>query len=93
LLVEAGGRENYRWLDRILVVDAPPQVQLDRLLRRDGIDLALAQQMLAAQASRGQRLAVADDVIVNDGSREALAAHVEALDRHYRLLAASMPSP
>lgn len=93
LLVEAGGRENYRWLDRILVVDAPPQVQLDRLLRRDGIDLALAQQMLAAQASRDQRLAVADDVIVNDGSREALAAHVEALDRHYRLLAASMPSP
>jgi dephospho-CoA kinase len=93
LLIEAGGRENYRWLDRILVVDAPPQVQLDRLLRRDGIDLALAQQMLAAQASRGQRLAVADDVIVNDGSREALAAHVEALDRHYRLLAASKRAP
>ena len=89
LLAEAGGRESYRWLDRVLVVDAPPQVQLDRLLQRDGIDLALAQRMLAAQASRGQRLAIADDVIVNDGSREALAAHVESLDRHYRLLAAS----
>jgi dephospho-CoA kinase len=89
LLAEAGGRESYRWLDRVLVVDAPPQVQLDRLLQRDGIDLALAQRMLAAQASRSQRLAIADDVIVNDGSREALAAHVESLDRHYRLLAAS----
>ena len=89
LLAEAGGRESYRWLDRVLVVDAPPQVQLDRLLQRDGIDLALAQRMLAAQASRGQRLAIADDVIVNDGSREALVAHVESLDRHYRLLAAS----
>jgi dephospho-CoA kinase len=87
LLAEGGGREHYPWLDRILVVDVPPGIQLTRLLQRDGIDAALAQRMVAAQASRGQRLAIADDVIVNDGSLEALGAHVEKLDALYRKLA------
>jgi dephospho-CoA kinase len=87
LLAEGGGRAAYPWLDRILVVDVPPGVQLARLLQRDGIDDALAARMVAAQASRAQRLAIADDVIVNDGSLEALATHVAALDRRYRALA------
>jgi dephospho-CoA kinase len=87
LLAEGGGRAHYPWLDRILVVDVPPGIQLTRLLQRDGIDAALAQRMVAAQASRGQRLAIADDVIVNDGSLEALGAHVEKLDALYRKLA------
>jgi dephospho-CoA kinase len=43
--------------------------------------------MVAAQASRGQRLAIADDVIVNDGTLEALGTHVEKLDALYRALA------
>ena len=89
LLAEGGGREHYPWLARILVVDVSQGIQLTRLLQRDGIDPALAQRMVAAQASREQRLAIADDVIVNDGSLEALATHVEALDRHYRVLAAA----
>jgi dephospho-CoA kinase len=89
LLAEGGGREHYPWLDRILVVDVPGDIQLMRLLQRDGIDAVLARRMVAAQASREQRLAIADDVIVNDGSLEALAAHVEALDRRYRTLAAA----
>ena len=89
LLAEGGGRGHYPWLARILVVDVPPGIQLTRLLQRDGIDAALAGRMLAAQASREQRLAIADDVIVNDGSLEALATHVEALDRRYRALAAA----
>jgi len=89
LLAEGGGREHYPWLARILVIDVSPGIQLMRLLQRDGIDAALAQRMVAAQASREQRLAIADDVIVNDGSLEALATHVEALDRRYRTLAAS----
>jgi dephospho-CoA kinase len=89
LLAEGGGREHYPWLDRILVVDVPADIQLTRLLQRDGIDAALARRMVEAQASREQRLAIADDVIVNDGSLEALAAHVEALDRRYRTLAAA----
>jgi dephospho-CoA kinase len=87
LLAEGGGREHYPWLDRILVVDVPPGIQLTRLLQRDGIDATLARGMVAAQASRGQRLAIADDVIVNDGSLEALGTHVEKLDTLYRMLA------
>ncbi|TWI14171.1 dephospho-CoA kinase [Aerolutibacter ruishenii] len=87
LLAEGGGREAYAWLDRILVVDVPAEVQQARLMARDGSDAALAQRMIAAQATREQRLAVADDVIVNDGPLAALQAHVEALDRLYRRLA------
>ncbi|MFC7300804.1 dephospho-CoA kinase [Cognatiluteimonas weifangensis] len=87
LLAEGGGRAAYPWLDRILVVDVPASVQLARLVQRDGIDAALAGRMLAAQASREQRLAIADDVIVNDGPLAALDAQVAALDRQYRALA------
>jgi len=89
LLAEAGGRVAYPWLGRVLVVDVPVAVQRERLMRRDGVDAALAEAMIAAQATRVQRLAVADDVIVNDGPLEALGTHVEALDRRYRALAAA----
>ncbi|MDE2408342.1 MAG: dephospho-CoA kinase [Xanthomonadaceae bacterium] len=93
LLAEGGGRRVYPWLDRILVVDVPEDVQLARLLHRDGIDEALARRMIAAQATRGQRLAIADDILVNDGALAALPGQVLALDRAYRELsgAASMP--
>lgn len=88
LLTEAGGRQQYPWLDRILVVDVPVAVQHARLMQRDGIDSALADRMIAAQASREARLALADDVVVNDGHPDHLQAHVERLDRAYRALAA-----
>jgi dephospho-CoA kinase len=88
LLTEAGGRQQYPWLDRILVVDVPVAVQHARLMHRDGIDAALADRMIAAQASREARLALADDVVVNDGHPDHLQAHVERLDRAYRALAA-----
>ena len=88
LLAEGGGRDAYPWLDRILVVDAPVAVQRSRLMARDGIDATLADRMLAAQADRLQRLAIADDIVVNDGALGALAPQVEALDRQYRNLAA-----
>lgn len=87
LLAEGGGREAYPWLERILVVDVPREVQLERLLARDGIDQALAERMIAVQATRQERLAIADDVIVNDGPLDALDGHVAALDRRYRTLA------
>src|SRR3546814_17248882 len=67
-----------------LVVDVPVTVQHARLLQRDGIDAALAARMIAAQATRRQRLAIADDVIVNDGALAALYDHDQALDRRYR---------
>ena len=86
LLAEGGGREAYPWLARVLVVDVPREMQLARLLRRDGIDQALAERMLAAQASREQRLAIADDIVVNDGSFEELQRHVAALHQQYMTL-------
>ena len=87
LLAEGGGRDAYPWLSRILVVDVPAAVQMERLQRRDGIDASLAAGMLAAQATRRERLAIADDVIANDGPLDALDAQVAALDRRYRALA------
>ena len=87
LLTEGGGRDAYPWIDRILVVDVPIEVQIKRLMRRDEVDLALAGAMLAAQASREARLAIADDVIVNDGALEALDGEVARLDQLYRGLA------
>lgn len=88
LLAEAGGRQHYPWLDRVLVVDVPVAVQHARLMQRDGITAELADRMIAAQASREARLALADDVVVNDGDPAQLQAHVERLDRCYRELAA-----
>lgn len=89
LLAEGGGRDAYPWLSRILVVDVPVSVQRARVMARDRVDAELAQRMIAAQASREQRLALADDVIVNEGPVEVLDAHVAALDRRYRALAAA----
>ena len=88
LLTEGGGRAAYPWLRRILVVDVPKDVQRSRLMLRDDIDVDLAGRMIAAQASRELRLAIADDVIVNDGGLEELQEHVAQLDRRYRMLAA-----
>ena len=88
LLAEAGARAAYPWLDRILVVDAPPALQHARLMRRDGVDEALAARMIAAQVTRDARLAIADDVLVNDGHPDHLDAPVAALDARYRTLAA-----
>jgi dephospho-CoA kinase len=91
LLTEAGGRAAYPWLDRVLVVDAPVELQHARLMRRDGVDSALATRMIEAQATRDARLAIADDVLVNDGDAGHLDARVKALDAHYRALAAQAP--
>ncbi|WP_146906950.1 dephospho-CoA kinase [Arenimonas daejeonensis] len=87
LLAEGGGRTAYPWLDRILVVDIPEAVQRQRLMQRDGVDDGMARRMVTAQASRSDRLALADDVIVNDGPLDSLAGIVSRLDARYRRLA------
>jgi len=89
LLAEGGGRAAYPWLDRILVVDAAPELQFDRLLQRDEVDALLATRMLAVQADRHARLAIADDILVNEGTLDALQPHVAALDAQYRALSAN----
>ena len=91
LLAEGGGRKAYPWLQRILVVDVAEPVQLQRLLQRDGIDEALARRMIDVQATRRERLLIADDVLVNDGHPEHLDAPVAALDARYRTMAAGRP--
>jgi len=88
LLTEGGGRTGYPWLTRILVVDVPREVQLQRLLERDGSSRDHADRILAAQATREQRLAIADDVIDNSGRIAALSPQVEKLHAFYLLLAA-----
>jgi dephospho-CoA kinase len=75
-------------VDRVLVVDCPEELQIERLMNRDGETREGALGMLAAQVSRQVRLAAADDVIVNDGVAADLAARVASLDRKYRELAA-----
>lgn len=78
---------HYRWLDRVLLIDAPEPVQLARLIDRDGIDEALAGRILAHQASRADRLALADDVIDNGGDESALNDAVAELHQRYLVLA------
>jgi dephospho-CoA kinase len=80
LLVETQGAQRF---DRVLVVDCEPELQLARLQARDGMTRAQAERMLAAQATRAQRLGVADDVIRNDGAIAALRDQVEKLHRQY----------
>lgn len=74
--------------DRVLVVDCPEELQVERLMSRDGETREGALGMLAAQASRRERLAAADDVIVNDGPAGDLERQVALLDRKYREMAA-----
>ena len=91
LLTEGGGRAAYPWLHRILVVDTPAAVQKARLMQRDGIDATLADQMMAAQASRAERLALADDIVVNDGDIHHLQHAADALHLRYLALATATP--
>ena len=77
----------YDWVDRVLVVDAPDALRRQRLMRRDGIDAGLAGRMLGAQASREERLRLADDVIDNTGSKSELDQAVKSLHQRYLELA------
>lgn len=90
LLVE---KQNYDWLDRVLIVDTPEAEQLIRLERRSNIKGSQARAMLAAQASRAERLAVADDVFENHGNFQQLKSSVAALDKLYRQWAITGQSP
>jgi len=90
LLVE--NIEHYRWVDRVLLVDVPESVQIVRLMRRDNIDETLARRMLAHQASRAERLALADDLIENSGDESRLDQTVAELHQRYLALASATKS-
>ncbi|GKW17106.1 dephospho-CoA kinase [Pectobacterium carotovorum subsp. carotovorum] len=86
LLVENGLQQRAQ---RILVVDVDKETQLARTLARDGISQQQAENILAAQATREQRLAYADDIIDNSRCPNVLAPQVAELHRQYLKLAAS----
>ena len=81
LLVESA---DYRErVDRVLVVDCPEDVQLARVRERSGLAEEEIRRIIAAQATRATRQAVADDVIDNGGNLDALFAQVRALHQRY----------
>lgn len=81
LLVES---KRYRErCDRVCVVDCPERVQIERVMLRNGLEEAQVRAIMAAQASREQRLAIADDVIDNSTSLATLHAQVDRLHRDY----------
>ncbi len=73
----------YSWIDRVLVVDVSEEVQIERVMARDRIRREQAVAILQAQARREERLALADDMLDNSGSRDELAAQVDELHRKY----------
>lgn len=86
LLTEGGRRDH---VDRVLLVDVPEAVQVERLISRDGVTHEQAQAALSAQASRAARLAWADDVVANTGRIDDLRTRIVELDALYRRLAAA----
>jgi dephospho-CoA kinase len=84
LLAEGGRRDR---ADRVLVVDVPEALQVERLMARDTVSREQAQASLQAQASRAARLAIADDVVTNTGRIDDLRDQVDALHRRYVQLA------
>ena len=89
LLVETGGYRDM--LNRVLVVDCPEDVQIARVKARSGLTYDEIKAILAAQAGRAERLAVADDIIVNTATQEALRVEVAVLHQRYLALAAAPP--
>ena len=85
LLVESG-----RWqerVDRVLVVDCPESLQVERVMRRNSLSAIQVQAIMASQAGRSERLAAADDVIVNDKDKNSIKEAVAQLHQTYLALA------
>jgi dephospho-CoA kinase len=91
LLVESG-----KWRDRvarILVVDCSEALQVARVMQRSALSESQIRAIMATQATREQRLAAADDVVINDADTTALIAPVERLHLDYCRLATARAAP
>ena len=88
LLIESG---QYATTQRVLVIDAPQALQIERTLLRDNTSEQQVQAILKAQASREERLSHADDVLVNDRDLKALKTEVERLHHFYLTLRGGQP--
>ena len=82
-LFDENAARNTRRLDRVLVVDCPTRLQLARVVQRGSLQHAEAEAIVAAQASRAQRLALADDVVFNGSSLAALEQRAHRLHALY----------
>jgi len=91
LLLERGGLSDL--VDRVLVVDCPEAEQIRRVVVRSRLSQAEVLAIMATQLDRARRIAQADDVIDNSGTREELEKQVRALDARYRQLAAQRRQP
>lgn len=85
LLVESG--DYHQRCDRIVVVDCPETVQIERVMARNGLSIDEVRAIMAAQATRQQRLAAANDIVVNDGPRTKIYEQVNLLHLKYLALA------
>ena len=88
LLMLSSGTRQSPLVQRSLVVDAPPELQISRVMARDANDEEQIRAIMAAQPSRETRLEYADDVIINDGSFERLDEVVQVLHEKYLKMAA-----
>ena len=77
----------YGWLDRVLIVEAPQEMQIARIRARDGSSEQLAAAMVAAQLDSAGRLPMADDVLINDGDLSSLEQWTRGLLQRYQTLA------
>lgn len=89
ILVLSTGIGKTAMMHRLLVVDAPLDVQIERVMARDQNSREQVEAIIAAQASRKERLLGADDIIVNDGGLAQLEVEVEKLHDMYLKLAAA----
>ena len=83
LLLETGAQST---VDRVLVVDAPEELQVARVSRRDNAEERQTRSIIRSQAGREQRLNAAHDIIVNDGNINDLKTQVDNLHERYKLM-------
>lgn len=91
LLIESGA---YRArINRVLLVDCDEAQQVARVVARSGLAEEVVRSIMSTQATRAERLAAADDVVANTGSRDELQAQVLTLHQRYVELAQSAAAP
>jgi dephospho-CoA kinase len=88
LLVESGGWRHR--VDRILVVDCPEELQVSRVIQRNGLAEEQVRAIMAAQATRSQRLAEADDIVANGADMASLEPQIASLHEKYLAISERM---
>mgnify|MGYP006142207955 FL=1 len=75
--------EQYKLVDRVIVIDVNEEIQIDRSVRRDGSDETVIRSIIASQVDRAKRIQHADDLVSNEEGLEQLREKVEALHSKY----------